>query len=87
MTIYYRVDLENGITPEERPGGFYSKSPELNVTVFKALRAAKRAFLTMTSSEIDRIKALRRKFSSVVSRTAAVTVNPPKQHEPEQPDE
>lgn len=44
MTIYYRVNLQDGITTEERPVGYYSQHEDLNVTVFKNLRAAKREF-------------------------------------------
>jgi len=64
MTIYYRVDIATGITTEEQKTGFYSKSPELNVSVFKGLRAAKRKFDELSKAEIARLKDMRKKFKA-----------------------
>lgn len=78
MTIYYRVDLQNGITVEDQEPvkkegkrnkvPYYSDSPEFNKTVFKSIRAAKREFYALTKAEIHRIKALREKFRSLYTR-------------------
>ncbi len=68
MTIYYRVDLQSGIQTEVQPTGHYSKSDQLNVTVFKSLRAAKRKFNEITKDEIDRIRQLRIKVRAMNTR-------------------
>lgn len=69
MTIYYRVDLEKGISIEDREPvkkegkrnkvAYYSDSPELGETVFKSIRDAKRKFNQITKDEIKRLQALR----------------------------
>jgi hypothetical protein len=51
---YYRVSLAHGITPEQRPYGYYSGSEELGKTAFKSLRTAKRAFEALCKAEIER---------------------------------
>lgn len=68
MTIYYHVDLEKGITTEEAPTGHYSGSQDLDVTIFKSLRAAKRKFNEITKEEIKRLQDLRSKVRSMNSR-------------------
>lgn len=68
MTIYYRVDIHEGVTPEEQKTGFYSGSPELNTRVFKSLRAAKRKFDQISREEIDRLRKLRLKVRPMKSR-------------------
>lgn len=72
MTIYYRVDLQDGVTPDEKPTGFYSQSDELNVTVFKGLLAAKRKFHQISSEEIDRLRSLRKRIRPVKLRKELV---------------
>lgn len=68
MTTYYRVNLQDGITTETQKTGFYSGSPELNVTVFKSVRAAKRTFNDITKAEIERLHALRLKIRALKTR-------------------
>lgn len=68
MTIYYRVNLQDGIKTEERPTGYYSQHEDLNVTVFKSFRAAKRKFHDITRAEIQRLQDLRAKFRGLNSR-------------------
>lgn len=60
LVTFYRVDLERGITVEERPSGFYRGNPEYGRTVFKNLRRAKAAFAERSKGEIDRLKRLQR---------------------------
>lgn len=83
MTIYYRVDLQNGITVEDQEPikkegkrnkvPYYSGSPEFNQTVFKSIRAAKRQFYAMTKAEIQRLQELRAKFRSLYTRDELAT--------------
>lgn len=68
MTIYYHVDLEYGIKTEETTTGFYSGHPNLDVTIFKSLRAAKRKFNDITKAEIKRLQDLRAKVRAMNSR-------------------
>lgn len=73
MTIYYLVNLEVGIKTEEQKQGHYSGSPELNVTVFKSLRAAKRKFDQITKDEIARLKDMRLSCRAIGTRREAVS--------------
>lgn len=57
---FYRVDLINGITVEERPSGYYRGDPEYGWTVFKNLRRAKAVFAERSKGEIDRLRNLQR---------------------------
>lgn len=68
MTIYYRVNLQDGIKTEEQPTGYYSQHEDLNVTVFKSLRAAKRKFNQITKDEIKRLQELRAKVRGMNTR-------------------
>lgn len=70
MTQYYRVTLESGITIDEQKPRFYSKSPELGVTVFKSLREAKRKFNEITNAEISRLQELRKVVRAFKTRNA-----------------
>lgn len=75
MTIYYRVNLAEGIKPEKQKQRFYSKSPELGVTVFKSLRASKRKFNEITAAELERIKAMRQTIRAVDTREQLLNVS------------
>lgn len=68
MTIYYRVNLQDGIKTEEQPIGYYSQHEDLNVTVFKSLRAAKRKFNEITKDEIKRLQDMRAKVRGMSTR-------------------
>jgi hypothetical protein len=68
MTTYYRVNIERGIEIEIRPYGYYSRSEELGVTVFKKVFDAKRQFDAITRAEIERLTALRRRFKGFQTR-------------------
>lgn len=68
MTIYYRVNLQVGIVSDKQEVGFYSKSPELGITVFKHLRAAKRKFDEISTAEVNRIKSLRKVIRAIDTR-------------------
>lgn len=68
MTIYYRVNLQDGIKTEEQPTGYYSQHEDLNVTVFKSLRAAKRKFNEITKDEIKRLQEMRAKVRGMSTR-------------------
>lgn len=68
MTIYYKVTLEDGITTEQRPIGYYSQHEDLNATIFKSLRAAKRQFNQITQDEIKRLRELRAKVRGMNTR-------------------
>lgn len=75
MTIYYRVDLQDGVVPEEQPTGHYSQSDQLNVTVFKGLRAAKRKFDQISREEIARLRALRKRVRPMKLRKQVVAAH------------
>lgn len=68
MTIYYRVNLQDGIKTEEQPTGYYSQHEDLNDTVFKSLRAAKRKFNQITKDEIKRLQEMRAKVRAMNTR-------------------
>jgi len=68
MTIYYHVDLESGITPDEKPQRHYSGNEELGRTIFKGLRDAKRKFDKITLDEIARLRDMRRSIRACSTR-------------------
>ena len=70
MVTYYRVDLEKGITVEERPSGFYKDDPDYGKTVFKNLRRAKATFAEMSKTEIRRLRTLQRQVRPLANRGA-----------------
>lgn len=80
MTIYYRVNLNEGIATETQKVGHYSKSEELNKTVFKSLRAAKRKFNEITKAEVKRLHDLRITVRAMSTRTEVLTSNSEAQH-------
>lgn len=76
MTIYYRVNLRDGIKPDPKPWRYYSGSPDLGKTIFKSFRAAKCEFDQITRMEMARIKQMRRKFMSIKGRKQLLEIEP-----------
>lgn len=70
MVTYYRVDLETGITVEERASGLYRDDPDYGRTVFKNLRKAKAAFAEMSRAEMRRLRTLQRQVRPLANRSA-----------------
>lgn len=70
LVTFYRVNLQDGVTVEEVPSGWYRDSPELNRTVFKNLRRAKVAFTTMIRDEMRRLRALQKDVGPLTNRHA-----------------
>lgn len=70
MVTFYRVDLERGITVEERPSGHYRNDPDYGRTVFKNLRRAKAVFNHSCKDEIQRLRSLRRAVGPKTNREA-----------------
>jgi hypothetical protein len=60
LVTFYRVNLQDGITVEERPSGHYREDPMMGRTVFKNLRRAKPAFTEMVRAEIRRLQHLQK---------------------------
>lgn len=68
LVTYYRVDLVDGITVEERPSGYYRDSPEYDRSVFKNMRRAKAVFGQASKREIQRLRALQRAVRPLSNR-------------------
>lgn len=69
LVTFYRVNLQDGVTVEERPSGHYRGHPDLDRTVFKNLRRAKVAFTDMVRSEIRRLHQLQKDVGPLTNRT------------------
>ncbi|MFL5900991.1 MAG: hypothetical protein ACJ75S_07305 [Solirubrobacterales bacterium] len=68
MVTYYRVDLQHGVSVEEKPSGFYRDDPDLGVSVFKNLRKAKAVFTREARAEIQRLRALQKEVGPRTNR-------------------
>lgn len=68
LVMFYRVNLQEGVTVEERPSGFYRDDPALNRTIFRDYRKAKVEFSKSVRSEIQRLRQLKKQVGPLTNR-------------------